>query len=76
MGASFCNCLKRNVDQVDSEKDEAKEGLICKVGPTGKGIRVLQDRFSAEISGQGTALGSFPLECDTGRWLPPYVCVL
>ena len=65
MGICLCSCLKTNAGQEEGT-EETPNVLVCKVGPTGTQIRVHDDRVFHEISGSGTLLGSFPLDCDSG----------
>jgi hypothetical protein len=65
-----CCCAK---DQGEPELEltsVTNAAVTCKIGPCGKNVavRMNDDMNAFEIKGNGTALGSCPLDCDSARW--------
>lgn len=66
-----CCCSKKNIDDSDVELNQTTNVTVtCKCGLYGKDVKTKTNPSNnfLRVEGNGTALGSCPLDCDTAYW--------
>jgi len=71
---SSCPCFKSNrtediaIELQTNVIQGTNDNVTCKSGNHGEKIKIILENGIYNISGSGIALGSCPLDCDTGYW--------